>query len=262
MEQDNLQIFKNRNFYRKRRNFIRRVLLVLLVFSCVFFLFRVTNHVKNTDPKIEILGARVINQNFLLSDILKQTNIKNFFLLSPKKISCNLLDSFKLLEDVVVRKYIFPEIRICVFLREKNIWARILNTKNINQISFVTNEGDIILGSYLNPNNIPTNILDIYSQNDLNTLSKDRLVIIKDLSEHLKNYEKFLVSSFIIDNKSNLDFSLRVDGKLLRVKAGNINETLFNKIKSLSEIIETVGAKLNEIKYIDLTLDTGAIIKM
>ena len=262
MEPESPHIFRNRNFYRKRRNFIRRIFFVIVLFGCVFFVFKTIAHVNASSLKIEISGDKLINKNFLLKSIESQTNKKNFFFLSPRRIATDLYGLTQLVEDVVIRKYIFPDVKIYIFLKEKNIWGRISNKEDGRYFDLVTDDGNIIPAGFLNLSNLPANLLDInfYAKSSMPT--KDVLMSLNKLFKDLITYDGLVLHNFTIDNKNRLDILCNVDdAMLLKIKAGGINENLQDKLINLTQIIKTVRTKQYEVEYIDLTSENSAIIK-
>lgn len=259
MEKIEYYISTRRNYYRKRRNLIRRLFLVLVVVCYLFVGYKIFLISKEPLPKVEIIGSFLIQDKYIIDRVVQQISNKNFFLISPKKISNDLAQSFLLLKDVVIRKYLIPEPRLIVFLKEKSIWARLVIElpHNINKNMLISNDGDLLSEEYLNLTQIPKNLLPIYV-NDANLLQKSHLCILKKVFDILEKDFNLRIKNFLITNTFDLEIYPQSSFK---IKAGKIDTDLFKRISMLKEVMKAINEKSYLIEYLDLTLESGAIFR-
>ena len=137
-----------RKYYRERRNNVRKFFFFFFSFLfvfCVNFLLRLPSK----KPLIlEISKSYLLKDEYISQNISKQVAGKNFFFISPKVVTKNLLLSSGLLKDVVVRKYLFPELKLLIFVKEKQLWGKLItnNENHPTYIDFFANSRNSKLG--------------------------------------------------------------------------------------------------------------------
>lgn len=245
------KILQERNFYRRRRNIIRHIFLILFVISFLFFWNKVFQVSKTIIPEVEIISNFLLNKSFIVEQINLQIKNKNFLLISPVQITKYLYSSIGLVKKILVRKYLFPKCKLFVIVKEKKIWATLSNSKN----AFVTDEGDIVPAFYLNLNLLPKNLILIDSAS---TLGKPSLNILKRTYDTLSKRFSFFVSKFLINNKLEIEIYSKDN---IRIKAGQLDNNLPVRVLKLEKILQLIKDHSYSIEYLDLTLDKGAIFK-
>lgn len=248
-------ILSRRKHYRERRNTIRRFLLVLLFLMAVLLLYFVFKMPNNKQIKIEISRNKLVKNEFILKSTSRQIQGKNFFFISPRILAKNLLVSCCLLRTVVIRKYLYPELSLAVFIKEKGLWGKLESSDGT--LRYITDEGDLVSNSYINVSLIPSNLTLVSFRNN-NDVSVITLVMLKDILNFFDSRLKIKVNKFFITDKNTLE--IYTDNSM-KINAGYINSKLFDKITKLSSILSQVRKKSYLIQYIDLSLERGAVIK-
>ena len=246
-----------RKHYRERRNTVRRAfffLFLILFFLSLYFTLQIPNKKPVT---IEISKSHLLKDVYLVQKISSQVKDKNFFFISPRAVTKNLLSSCELLKDVVIRKYLFPEFKLLIFVKEKQIWGKLVDNIGGNNFVYITNEGDLISENYINFNLLPENLTLVFSVNS-KPLSENTLLILKKVLDFLNTNLKIKISKFLITDRDTLE--IYTDNSI-KIDAGYIDSNLLTKITKLSDILNQIKKKSYLIQYIDLSLENGAVIK-
>lgn len=247
-----------RSYHRRRRNVIRRFFLILFVAIYLIFAIKIFLIPTYKPLKIEVINNLLIQTNYITHVVLDQVDSKNFFLISPNKISNYLLNTTDLIKNVVVRKYTMPECKLIVYVKEKDVWAEMLldNFRNKKRY-FITCEGDLIPIDYVNLSVLPQNLITIYSNFGIVPSSSDlcdlkRIFDLICFGMHLK------VSNFFLDDQGYLEIFL---GDGLKIKAGKMDGDLLKRVSQLKEALGAIRGRSYKAEYLDLTLESGAVFK-
>lgn len=257
MDNEEYNILKRKRAYISQRNIVRRIFLITFLFCCLLFIYKLFVVYKSKNLTIEIVNNHLVNKEFLINAVSDYVTTRNFFLLSPRKVSDNLIQSFLLLDTVVARKYLIPENKIIIFVKEKKIWSKLFfsQKKDLNAFQLVTEEGDIVPLVYLNTNLLPQKLLPIYAANHLD---KKILILLRNVSEILHKDLKFNSNSFFVTMNSDLVVHSKEGFK---IRAGEIDNELVNRISKLKDVIVAIKKRDYIIDYLDLTLEGGAVLK-
>lgn len=257
MDQIELQILNRRNSFRKQRNTIRRIVLLLFLVIFFGFTYRLFVSPSKSVVKIEIANNRMLQGSYFVDEISKQILSKNFFFINLAQISKDLVNFNPLLKKVVVRRYIIPEPRLLVFAEEKPVWGELKYNNGQKEIGFITNEGDLVSLQYLNHDAILRMLIPIeLTQSKIPP--KADFILLKSLADNLLKTYKLSIHKFLIGDKNELEV-YTLSG--LRIKMGKIDNDLFQRVKSLKEILNAIKYKSYEDAYLDLTLESGAVFK-
>ena len=259
MDKDKYDSYSRRNFYRKQRNIVRRILLLIFISFFIFCSYKIFLIPIKTPPRVEIIGNFLIQDTYLVNCVNKNITKGNFFLVSPKQISNDLLQTNKILKDVVVRKYLIPECKLIVFFKEKTLWAELLIGKeeNVKKKMLIATDGDLASVDYLNLNLLPKNLLPIYVVVN-ESPQKSTLNILKRAFDLLHNDFHLDINKMVITE--TLDLEIYPTEKL-KIRAGKVSDDLFKRISKLKDILNVISEKSYVIKYLDLTLEEGAVFK-
>ena len=243
-----------RKYYRERRNTVRRLFFfVFLIFFFCSVYYTVQIPTKKS-VSIELSKNHLVNNEYIVQSISKQITGKNFFFISPKTITKNLLLSCGLLKDVVIRKYLLPELKLIVFVKEKQLWGKLLSD---NGLMYITNEGNLVNGNYINVNLLPANLLLIFCSNT-KLISESTLLTLKETLDFFQANLKIKINKFLITDRNTLEI---YTDNFIKIDAGYIDATLPEKITKLTDILKQIKNKSYLIRYIDLSLENGAVIK-
>ena len=250
---------KRRNLYRRRRNVIRRLFLTLFVVFLVLFIYKIVLISKKNPPTIEIVGNVLTQATYVINKVSQQVSNKNFFLISSKDISRDLIKTTTLLKNVVVRKYLVPKSKIIVFLKEKIIWAELLLSKAEGKKNslFVTDEGALVPVDYLNLNCLPKKLMPIYNNTGV-VPTKNSLCLLKEVFDILHNDFLVSVSKLVITSTFDLEI---YPHESFKIKAGKLDGGLLKRISKLKVVMNAINKRSYLVEYLDLTLDSGAVFK-
>lgn len=256
-----LNLSHKRTKFKKRRNIIRRLFLISFVLFLVFLInCTYLTSIKNK-PAIEIYKNNLIDTNYLIKLVSSEIEGKNFFTISSRKISNILKSNLPLLDSTVARKYAFPVYKILVSVNEKPLWAKMLlyNSNSIfsEHYMYISSFGDVIFDDHLNLNKLPENLLVIHAH-ETHVPQKDQLLLLKNAFSRIQKTGLFVTKLFL-DKEFNL---VIYTGDDILIRAGTLDKNLINKIKKLDDLMSIINKYSSRIQYLDLNLETSAILKM
>ncbi len=234
---------------------VRRFFLTLFVFIFLFCLYYVFQISYNRKIKIEVSNNYLVKSEVVIRSVSSLTSGKNFFFIYPSKLSENLVSSYGLIKNVVIRKYLIPELKISIFVKEKNLWGRLITLAN--GTVYITDEGDLVKSDYINLNLLPSDLTLILINNNVN-VTKNTLLILKDVHDFFENLLKIKINRFIVTDRNILE--IYTDNSI-KINAGYIDKSVLEKIVKLSDIFNQINKQSDLIQYIDLSLENGAVIK-
>lgn len=255
-------ILNKKKYFKKRRNFIRRFFLFLFVSSFLYLVIQVFALPGKNPLSVYINNSYFVSPEYVKSYISDRALDKNFFLLSTREISSSIIQSAPILKSVFIRKYIFPELKLIVFLKEKNIWGQLFFKKMqpVGEPLYLTDEADILSPDYLNLQNLPSALASIYVYSR-EVPSKKTLLLIKENQEMLVNKIKLPIKLLVLTEKNDLEI-YSVFG--FKIKCGKVDDFLCERILNLNKMPEIFkGIKNGEYRsgYLDLTLENAAVLK-
>ena len=260
MQNIEINIADKRKFYLKRRNFIRRIVLVFLVFLSGFIFFRIYNLPKHHSVKIEFYGNKLINNVLLQSQLYSYIENRNFYLISPRNLTSYIVKTFPLIEDIAIRKYVFPEIKLIVSFKEKQVWGKIYSSGN-SPNDYVTNQGDTISLGQINLDNLPSNILNIYLEKDY-VLTVSFLSLLKTFIDEIYKNKWIKISEIKLNKKNEIELVSSMSlNPMLKIKVGQIQNEMKIKLQRLDNVIMLVNENDYCVEYLDLNYDGSAVIK-
>ena len=249
-------ILAKRQLYRKRRNVLRKLFLVLFGVVLILLSCRILSAEKNSTLQFEIEGNALLENECIVSTLNSSLEGKNFFFLSPEKISGRLCDVFPILKTVKIRKYLFPTKKIILHVREKELWGR-YNSLFAGKAIFyyVSDQGDLVPVTCLNKSYISTGLIVVNSQRQV---SRGDILIMKKIADFFIRNLGIMIDHFVLNKMGELEI---FTNDSIRVKAGLLSDDLFEKIKKLTVVLQSIKDKSYLIEYIDLTLDKGVIVR-
>ncbi|OGI12789.1 MAG: hypothetical protein A3I68_04875 [Candidatus Melainabacteria bacterium RIFCSPLOWO2_02_FULL_35_15] len=246
-----------RKHYRERRNTVRKILFILSLILFFFVLYFILQ-IPNTGPAaIELSKNHLIKSEYIVQNISKEISGRNFFFISPRKLTKNLLLSCGLLKNAVIRKYLLPRLKLVVIVKEKQLWGKLIANNSGNNPAYITNEGNLINGNYINFNLLPEDLILVFCTNST-YVSEAALLILKDTLDFFNTRLKIKINKFLVTDRNTLEI---YTDNFIKINAGYIDSNLLVKIAKLSDILNQIKKKSYLIQYIDLSLENGAVIK-
>lgn len=258
MTEDYYNISTSRNICRKRRNVTRRLFLFLLITIIILSILQTYKISKSVLPKIVIENNKLINPEYLTNIVLENISNQNFIFISPRILSNKLSEMINMSKKIVVRKYLFPELKIKVIVKEKNLWAAVTtSTVSAANWLYISDEGDLVNATSLITSKLPKNMFPVYVSN-INKISKHAFNLLKDVYETVVNKNQISIKCFKISK--SLDLEMITDNGLT-IKAGKIDNDIQKRILKYFDISMLLGEKTYLVEYVDLTLDNAVVLK-
>ena len=253
-------ISERRRFYLKRRNTIRRILLIFFAVVYTFLLYKIytyTQYTKSNFIRIESYGNKFSNNELFQRELYSYLESRNFYFISPRELSKKLMEVLPIIENVAIRKYIFPDIKLVVSIKEKEVWGRVFYFASSKISSYLTSKGDIISSNCINIESLPKNLLNIYFEEGFAPTSL--------LLSNLKNFLDEILKRKLIQiveikiNKNNEVEIKSQDG--LIIKVGQLQNDFFIKLQRLETVMKLIKNGIICIEYLDLNYEGSAVIK-
>ncbi len=257
MKSSEINLVKKRKYYLKRRNIIRRLFLIFIVGVNVFLFYKLFHYPEKKILKLESYGNKVINNSLFEQEIYSYTKGKNFHLISPRTLSQKTIKALPIIEDIVVRKYIFPDIKLIISFKEKELWAQVVSLNNKNIFYFASNKGDLI-----HPNTIDIKTvnpqLPIIVAEDISLLSDTFLLAVKNFVDSINKRKLLRILNVKISKNNELEIN-DFDG--LKIKVGQIQNESQIKLQRLESVLNIIKERYYCIEYLDLNYEGSAVIK-
>ena len=255
-------IYQRRNSLRRRRNIIRRIALFLSVIFFIFLDSNIYSAAFKITPDIQVINNKVSDVENLKNTVNNLVSGENLFLISPRKIRNELVQTNKLLKEVVVRKYIFPKYQLIVYIDEKKIWSEIFSITGDELASFfLTDEGNVIPKSFVDLNLLHNQLIPVLCDH-LDSIDTDAFFTVRNVLDIV--YKKFGLQINKTTISNDLELTLVTNDGLnneLLIKAGMIDNELFKRISRLEESLNLIRQKAYLVEYIDLTLENSVVLK-
>src|SRR3989338_3755469 len=217
-------IYQRRNSLRRRRNIIRRIALFLSVIFFIFLGSNIYSAAFKITPDIQVINNKVSDVENLKNTVNNLVSGENLFLISPRKIRNELVQTNKLLKEVVVRKYIFPKYQLIVYIDEKKIWSEIFSITGDELASFfLTDEGNVIPKSFVDLNLLHNQLIPVLCDH-LDSIDTDAFFTVRNVLDIV--YKKFGLQINKTTISNDLELTLVTNDGLnneLLIKAGMID---------------------------------------
>lgn len=253
----------------KRIRRIRMLVRVFLIFLLLYSSYKILNlqawyinpdDVLNMNPYVVKIEGNSITPLYKISDIIRTSDIPNvqIFRLSTKNLEENL-SKLQSVKKAYVRRFWFPariivivEERIPVFLISPNIESA--------PISAVTIDGHFIDREYMP---IPskyktTKILSYGTDDDYENWDKKRVDEILRFIKTVETYSKQRVEYLDFRNKNDIYVKL----KDVSLRIGALDDTIYERIKTIPTILPEALSLKQKVKYIDLRWRESSYIKL
>lgn len=236
----------------------------MFLFTSLFvcFIFNVYSLPLKNKLSVYVNNSFFVKPEYVREYVLERVMQQNFFFISTRDISSSLIKSAPILKSVFIRKYVYPELKFIIFLKEKDIWGELF-LKNIETSSkplYLTEDADILSANYLNLENLPLKLAKIYVYSK-ELPSKKTLLLIKQNQEILVNKIQLPVKLFLLTEKNDLEIYSNFGFK---IKCGKVDDFLYERILNLNKIPKIFqGIRNGEYRsgYLDLTLENAAVLK-
>lgn len=248
------------------RAFLRILIIVLLIFLgykvLTFSGWYINKAIFNT-PENKYL--KIYNNNiapdYKILTALRQIEIPNkpIYMVNPK-IFEETVEALDPIKNVIVKRYFYPA-RLEVYVEERQPIFTISPNAETPDIAFFTLDGKLIGRDYLPlPSDIKTYKVLTYGNKGDDYREWDREKVLK-----IYTLAKFVEQEI---NKKLLYIDMRNPGDIyiqsedVKIRVGELNNTLFDRIKNVASIYGSTKDIDQPVKYIDLSWESTQFIKI
>ncbi|MBQ4122314.1 FtsQ-type POTRA domain-containing protein [bacterium] len=245
---------------RRLYKFIR-FLFVIFIFYAIY---RIGNahywYLPNdiyTNPKstaIEILGNNIVKREKIINTI-KTIPIeeKPLYKINPAELT-HKLESLPPVKRAYIRRYWLPS-RLVIMLEEEEPAIIISPTETTQEIIAFSKSGKIIPKEYLPLDSKfkPVRILSYGTQgDDYEQWDKEKITKLYNLAYYVKTYANEDVLYIDLRQPHNIFIQLQN----IKIRLGELDDTAFERIKSIQDIMPELKILKENIKYVDLAWET------
>ena len=238
-----------------------RFLFVLFIFYSIYRLgnthyWYLPNDIY-TNPKhsaLKIVGNRIVSNEKII-ETMKTVPIdhKLIYKIHPDTIA-KQIENLEPIKRAYVRRFWLPT-RLVVMIEEYTPAIVIAPSEDAPEVLAFAMTGEIIPKEYLPLKNTfsTVKILSYGNQgDDYIDWDKDKIQSLNKLSKYLKAYSGEEIEYIDLRQPHNVFVQL----KTAKIRLGEIDESVYERIKSLREILAEVQNLNENIKYIDLAWET------
>ena len=269
------RMLKNKKERHSRKSFIwlkrfkklLRFLMVIFLIFCLYFALRLKywymspnafNSVHNGSleivnnnivPSVKILRALRQNQVPRMPIYLYNTDIlkKDILLLEP-------------VEDVYIRRFWLPA-RLLVIIKERKPVITIAPAPDVEPVAFFAKGGKLIGKDYLplDPKYKTIRVLSYGVRgDDYRQWNPDKVAMIERLAKSIEASSKSNIE--YIDFRNPKDVYVKLPE--VNIRLGEVDESIYKRIKRLPSILPQIVNLDKKIKYLDLRWDNANYIKL
>lgn len=258
----------NRNYALIRRmyKFLRFVFTIFLFYLAYTILTLPQWYINEEEffngeaNNVEILGNEIVSRERILSTI-REFNITSepIYKLNPKSMT-NKLREITPINNAYIRRYAFPS-RLVIMVDEVTPILTISPSESAPDVVAFAITGELIGREFLPlPTHMNTvKVLTYGTQgDDYHDWDKEKVLMLYNLARATEEYAGEEVE--YIDIRSPQNAIIKITSA--KIKIGEINNSTFETIKEIHNILPAVKQLKNEIKYIDLSWEKTKYLKM
>ena len=251
----------------KRFRFIARYATIALLVALGYMLMKshqwylskdVFNSVNN--PSLEILNNKIVPSYKILA-ALRRSEIPNtpMYRFEIDEIKHNVLQ-LEPIEDVFIRRFWFPA-RLQVIVQERVPVISVSPTEKVAPIAFFAEGGKLIGRDYMPLDKSFKTILVLsygVRGDDYRNWDNSKIKLIEAVAKAVKEASGEDVQ--YIDFRAPRDVYIRL--KTANIRMGELDDTVFDRIKRIPSILPQVKMLDKKIKYVDLRWKDANYIKL
>lgn len=252
-EQKKLRVLYNRlHTLAKLSFFIIATLIIHQFFLMPFWWY--------TDTEFS-LNNRTMLRGDRVAKVLNSYRGQPLYLISPQEIRAKLTERFPILEDITIRRYLFPA-RLELFVTEKQPWAELyyaLDTKNPDDPpkqasrpkAIITDTHHIVsLKDYVyNPNQYSDLTISKLIVSPKIDLSEDYLAKLEALAYKLNHVPSMTFVALDVRNPNRVVAHF----KETDVIVGKLDVALFRRLERLPKLVNKIREMKDTIQAVDLS---------
>jgi len=260
------QVRQSKILIRRFRFIARYVTIALLLFFGYVLLkapqWYINKNVFNSvnNPSLEILNNKIVPSYKILA-ALRRAEIPNkpMYRFETDEIKHNVLQ-LEPIEAVFIRRFWFPA-RIQVIVQERIPVVTISPAENVAPIAFFARDGKLIGRDYMPLDKSLKTILVLsygVRGDDYRNWDGSKIKLIENLAKSIEAISGEKVE--YIDFRAPNDVYVKL--KTARIRLGELDDTVFERIKRIPSILPQVKMLDKKIKYVDLRWKDANYIKL
>lgn len=216
-----------------------------------------------TNPKttgIEIMGNSIVSKDKIISQ-MKQIPIehKQIFKINPAEIT-RKIEELQPVKRAYIRRFWLPA-RLVVMVEEVKPALLIAPAEDAPDVAAFAITGELITREYL-PLNTKNNAVKILSYgtggDDYKDWDSEKIELLYKLSKLIKKYSGENV--LYIDLRQPHNVFVQIQS--VKIRLGELDESVFERIKSIKSIIPELKLINENIKYVDLSWKESKYLKL
>ncbi len=251
---------------RRLRTLIRIIMFGLLVFAA-YKVYKLPQWYleKNAfssanNGSLEIIGNKITPMYKIIS-VLRQTPVPQqpIYLFDTKQIEKDI-EKLEPVKNVYIRRFWFPA-RIDLIIEERKPILSISPAENVPPIAFFAEGGKLIGREYLPLDKSYKTILVLTygtKGDDYRNWDEEKINKIYMLARTIEYYSDEEVK--YLDFRNPKDIYAQLPD--VKIRLGEMNSTIYNRVKNISSILPEVRTMEQKVKYIDLQWENAQFIKL
>lgn len=260
------QVRQGQMWIRRTRALVRFIIILVMIFAGYKLLkyhqWYLNKNVFESlnNPSLEISNNKIVPSYKVLA-ALRRSDIPNkpIYRIETDEIKQNIMQ-LDPIQDVYIRRFWFPA-RLQIVVEEKEPILTISPALNVPPVAFFTKDGKLIGRDYL-PLNKSFNTVLVLSYgsrgDDYRNWDLEKINLIYKVSKAIATNSNEKVE--YIDVRSPSDVFVKV--KTANIRLGELDDTVFERIKRIPTILPQVKTLDKKIKYIDLRWKDANFIKL
>lgn len=267
-----LKHHKLRRQARRGEIFVRRIykicrfLFVLFIFyaayrlSATHFWYLPQNIYEEPSVHLEILGNNITSSEKIISEMKKIPLLNEPLYKIDPAATAHQIEQLPPIKRAYIRRYWLPA-RLVVMIEEVTPVLTISPAENAPDVAAFAITGELIPKEYLplNEKQKTTKILTYGTKgDDYENWDIERITNLHNLAIHLEEYSGEKVEYIDIRNPQNVFAKIQS----VKLKLGKIDESVYERTKSIHDILPEIKPLIDKIQYVDLSWKDSKYLKM
>ena len=268
-----LKHHKLRRQARRGEIFVRRIFkfmrfcFILFIFYCIFRLgatrhWLLPNDIyeKPVGETIEILGNSIVSDDKILYQ-MRQIPLeqKQIFKIDPKPIESKI-EELVPIKRAYIRRFGFPA-RLVVMIEELTPAITIAPAEDVQPVVAFAMTGELITREFL-PLSNETDVIKILTYgnkgDDYDNWDQERIEYLYKLGSLIEEYSGEQLLYIDLRNPHNAFAQI----ESVNIKLGELDQAVFERVKSIRDILPQISHLIDKIKYVDLSWKDSKYLKM
>ena len=209
---------------------------------------------------VEFLGNSIVSKEKILNE-LKSYKIPNkpIYKINPREIE-ERIEKLTPVRNVYVRRFWLPA-KFLIMVEEVTPALTISPNEESPAVAAFALSGELITREYL-PLNTKFPVVKILSyggkSDDYDNWDKKKIIMLYDIANAIKEYSNENIEYIDLRNPHNVFVQLNT----IKLRIGELDSTVFERIKTIHNILPEVRNIPGKIKYVDLAWKDSKYLKM